>query len=180
MNLIQEIKQKANLPELISRNHSLKKIKPNHWVALCPFHEEKTPSFSVNDKSYYCYGCGSKGDVIDWVKHRDKVDTSQAIKTLAGFYDIKQKTNQNNSPLAEKPLRQRLKDCVEKLPVNELSVKIIKDISPEIAGLFYIFASPLEEKTKELELIKKVYKYPDGEIGLMLSVEKYESLINLK
>ena len=59
-------------------------------MGRCPFHEERSPSFSVNagKKLYYCFGCGAKGDVIDFVRQTEAVDYVGAIEWLAGRYGL--------------------------------------------------------------------------------------------
>jgi DNA primase len=56
------------------------------WVGLCPFHAEKTPSFSVNGEEglYYCFGCQAKGDVITFVREVEHLDFAEAVERLAG------------------------------------------------------------------------------------------------
>ncbi len=56
------------------------------WVGLCPFHAEKTPSFSVNGEEglYYCFGCGAKGDVITFVREIEHLEFAEAVERLAG------------------------------------------------------------------------------------------------
>jgi DNA primase len=55
------------------------------WVGLCPFHTEKSPSFSVNAElgMYYCFGCGAKGDVITFVREVEHLDFVEAVESLA-------------------------------------------------------------------------------------------------
>ncbi|MDI9347390.1 MAG: DNA primase [Methylacidiphilales bacterium] len=57
----------------------------NNYIALCPFHQEKTPSFSVNprDQYYYCFGCQSKGNVISFVMQYRKLEFREALEELA-------------------------------------------------------------------------------------------------
>lgn len=63
-----EVKARTDLGALIGREVALKTAGPGRLVGLCPFHNERTPSFSVRpDKGvYYCFGCGTKGDAITW------------------------------------------------------------------------------------------------------------------
>ncbi len=60
------------------------------YTGLCPFHEERTPSFSVNpqDKLYYCFGCGKGGDVISFVRETEQLDFAQAVEWLAERYRV--------------------------------------------------------------------------------------------
>ncbi len=61
------------------------------WVGLCPFHTEKTPSFSVNQELgvYRCWGCGEKGDAISFVREKELLDFVGAVELLAGWAGIK-------------------------------------------------------------------------------------------
>jgi DNA primase len=53
--------------------------------ALCPFHKERTPSFHVFPDGYHCFGCGARGDHIDWLKQQNGLTTHQAIERLREF-----------------------------------------------------------------------------------------------
>src|SRR6266480_4553616 len=60
------------------------------YTGRCPFHEERTPSFSVNavDKFYYCFGCGAKGDLITFVRETEHLDFAGAIEWLADRFNV--------------------------------------------------------------------------------------------
>src|SRR2546422_3597222 len=60
------------------------------YMGRCPFHEERTPSFSVNavDKFYYCFGCGAKGDLITFVRETEQLDFAGAIEWLADRFNV--------------------------------------------------------------------------------------------
>ena len=60
------------------------------YTGRCPFHEERTPSFSVNpqDKLYYCFGCGAGGDAITFVRETEQLDFSQAVEWLADRFRV--------------------------------------------------------------------------------------------
>ena len=68
---IQDLKQ-ANVIEVVGAFLTLKKQGTNH-LACCPFHDEKTPSFSVKHDMYKCFGCGVSGDAVQFVKEYKKV-----------------------------------------------------------------------------------------------------------
>ncbi len=78
------LKEKNDLVEVIGSYIKLERRGYNYW-ACCPFHHEKTPSFSVNaaDRYYHCFGCGVSGDVIGFVKEYENVDFTQAVQILA-------------------------------------------------------------------------------------------------
>ena len=60
------------------------------FTGLCPFHDERTPSFSVNpqDKLYYCFGCGAGGDIISFVRETEQLDFAQAVEWLAERFRV--------------------------------------------------------------------------------------------
>ena len=78
------LKEKVNIVDVAASYVSLEKRGANYW-ACCPFHHEKTPSFSINepDQFYHCFGCGESGDVIKFVKEMENVDFMDAVKLLA-------------------------------------------------------------------------------------------------
>ena len=88
-NIIEQIRVSADIVDVISTYIELKK-KGKNFFGLCPFHNEKTPSFSVNqDKQIYkCFGCGAGGGVINFVMDVDNIDFVTATKKLASMYNI--------------------------------------------------------------------------------------------
>ncbi|MBK7377392.1 MAG: toprim domain-containing protein [Chitinophagaceae bacterium] len=85
---IDEIKQAADIVEIISGYVELKPKSGNH-VGLCPFHKEKTPSFTVsNAKGFKCFGCGKSGDAIAFVMEHLNINYIQAIELIAEKYNI--------------------------------------------------------------------------------------------
>lgn len=88
-NTIAEIKNRIDIEEVVTDFVSLKRKGQNLW-ACCPFHNEKTPSFSVSPaKGFYkCFGCGRGGDSIDFVMELEKLNYLEALKYLAKKYGI--------------------------------------------------------------------------------------------
>ncbi|MBM2841853.1 MAG: dnaG, partial [Bacteroidetes bacterium] len=80
---IDEVRSASDIVDVISSCVRLKKRGKN-FVGLCPFHQEKTPSFNVSpDKQmYYCFGCGNGGNVITFVSQLEKVSFIEAVRTL--------------------------------------------------------------------------------------------------
>lgn len=81
---IQEIKARCDIADVISSYVNLKKAGRN-LVGLCPFHNEKTPSFSVSQENefFHCFGCGVGGDVITFIRRIENLDYVDAVKFLA-------------------------------------------------------------------------------------------------
>lgn len=83
-SFLQELKLKTDIEDVISTYVTLKR-RGATLVGLCPFHNEKTPSFTVYPatQSFYCFGCGAGGDAITFVKKIENLDYLDAVKTLA-------------------------------------------------------------------------------------------------
>lgn len=83
-SFLQELRLKTDVVDLISSYVSLKK-RGNTYVGLCPFHNEKTPSFTVyeNTQSFYCFGCGAGGDSVSFMRKIENLDYIDAVKVLA-------------------------------------------------------------------------------------------------
>ena len=98
---IREIRDSVKLSGIISRKVKLFK-KGKNFLGLCPFHNEKTPSFNVNDDEgyYHCFGCGAHGDNISFVRDSENKSFMEAVESLAEISGIKiPKTNFENSEL---------------------------------------------------------------------------------
>lgn len=82
---LDDLLDRVDIVEVVDRRVKLKKTGKN-YSARCPFHEEKTPSFSVNPEKqfYYCFGCGAGGNALGFVMDYENVDFPQAVETLAG------------------------------------------------------------------------------------------------
>lgn len=83
-SFLQELKMKTDIEDVISTYVTLKQ-RGATLVGLCPFHNEKTPSFTVYPatQSFYCFGCGAGGDAITFLKKIENLDYLDAVKTLA-------------------------------------------------------------------------------------------------
>ncbi|QYK54454.1 MAG: DNA primase [Fimbriimonadaceae bacterium] len=80
----EEIRRRSDLVELVGHRVSLKKAGKT-WKGLCPFHDDKNPSFIVSPEygHYRCWSCGAKGDVFNWVMETQRVDFIEALRILA-------------------------------------------------------------------------------------------------
>ncbi len=98
-HFIDELLARVDLIEVIDRRVPLKKSGRN-YTARCPFHEEKTPSFSVNpDKQfYYCFGCGASGNAISFLMEYDRQEFPQAIDSLAASAGMEVPREQAEDP----------------------------------------------------------------------------------
>src|SRR5262249_44984034 len=83
-DLVQKIKDAVNIVDVVGERVRLKKSGVNH-TGLCPLHQERSPSFSVNEQKqlFYCYGCQRGGDVIKFLTELDGVSFPEAVEELA-------------------------------------------------------------------------------------------------
>jgi DNA primase len=86
---VEAVKAAADMVAVVSARTPLRKA-GSRFLGRCPFHEERTPSFSVNptDKLYYCFGCGAKGDLITFVRETEQLDFAGAIESLADRFNV--------------------------------------------------------------------------------------------
>jgi len=104
---LERVKQAADIVEVISAHTDLRR-QGSRWVGLCPFHEERTPSFSVDaqEKLYHCFGCGVGGDTIKFVEEKEGLGFAEAVELLADRYGVELE-REREDPRAEARRQQR-------------------------------------------------------------------------
>jgi len=111
---IASVRAATDIVAVISEHVALKRV-GRRWVGLCPFHSEKSGSFSVNaeEKLYYCFGCGAKGDVITFVREIEHLDFVGAVEKLAAKAGLALRYTDEGQNEGRKR-RTKLLDAVEK------------------------------------------------------------------
>lgn len=104
---VEEVKAVADMVAVVSARTQLRK-QGARWMGRCPFHEERTPSFSVNpqDKLFYCFGCGKGGDLISFVRETENLDFTGAVEWLADRFNVRLEYEES-SPRAEEERQRR-------------------------------------------------------------------------
>ena len=113
---IDQVQATADLVEIVGHYTQLKKSGAN-FMGCCPFHEEKTASFSVNptEKLYYCFGCGEGGNLFSFVQRKETLDFAQAVEYLADKYGIALEYEESSAKgEAERRRRDRLRTLLER------------------------------------------------------------------
>ena len=97
-DIIEQVRSENNIVDVIGDYVKLQK-KGSSYFGLCPFHNEKSPSFSVSPhkQMYYCFGCGEGGDVINFVMKIENLDFMDAVKLLANRCGIEINTHVDES-----------------------------------------------------------------------------------
>jgi len=113
---VRDVVAAADMVEVVSGRTQLRRASGSRYTGRCPFHEEKTPSFSVNpvDKLYYCFGCGKGGDVVSFVRETENLDFVGTIEWLAERFRVPLEYEETSPRVeAERKRRDRLNALLE-------------------------------------------------------------------
>ena len=99
-NIIDQVRDTAEIYEIVSEYVDLKQ-RGNNFFGLCPFHDEKTPSFSVSPEKeiFHCFGCGAGGNAITFLMDYEKISFIEAIGKIADKYGIDLNYEKNKTSL---------------------------------------------------------------------------------
>jgi len=105
-DFLSELRQRCDIESIVSSYVSLKR-KGKLLGGLCPFHNEKTPSFYVypETQSYYCFGCGNGGDVVTFIKNIENLDYVEAVKFLCDKCGMSLPEDNNDNGLSRRRMR---------------------------------------------------------------------------
>lgn len=129
-NIKNTVREAADIVDVIGEYVTLKKA-GTRFTGLCPFHNEKTPSFSVNPQGqfFYCFGCGESGDVFSFVMKHHHMDFPEAMKLLADKYKV---------DLPEREMspeeKQRLREREGLYAVNEAAAELFRESLKKAEG----------------------------------------------
>ncbi len=154
----QTLKQQTDIVKIIGEYVKLRKAGARNWSGLCPFHSEKSPSFSVNavDHYFYCFGCHQTGDVFTFVMKLENVSFPEAVKIVAGKMGVPMPRREFGSPeeAAQAGLRKGLLDIHEaatqyfeqalQQPEAARAREYLtgRDLSPDVQKMFRIGYAP--------------------------------------
>ncbi len=104
---IDRLRDAIDMVDLVGSKTDLRRV-GSRWTGLCPFHDERTPSFSVNAESklFYCFGCHEKGDAFSFVEKTEGLDFREAVERLGDRYGVELQL-ENDDPEAEQRRRRR-------------------------------------------------------------------------
>jgi len=117
---VRDVTGAADMVEVVSGRTQLRRASGSRFTGRCPFHEERTPSFSVNpvEKLYYCFGCGKGGDLISFVRETENLDFVGAIEWLAERFRVPLEYEESSPRVeADRRRRERLYAVLEQTTV---------------------------------------------------------------
>jgi len=183
---LDEIRARSDIVEVVSQYVALKRTGKN-FKGLCPFHAEKTPSFTVNPslQRWRCFGCGLYGDVFDFIMRIENVTFVEAVRLLAERLGLEFRTSGSASAQEQKDRREQI------LQVNQLAAQFFRDmlkryplpqrvlqqrgVSPETQQRFGIgYAPPEWSALTNLIKAKKIPLTIAAEAGLIVQGENGE------
>ena len=151
--VVDEIKARVELSDLISSYGVAVRTAGTSKKACCPFHNEKTPSFIINDSKgyYHCFGCGESGDAIKFVQKTDGLTFVEAVKKLADMCGVTIESKED--PLAAKrkrlyalmaELAQFYRRCLQKTKEAALAREYLekRDLGEDVQEAFLIGYAP--------------------------------------
>ncbi|MDX6691534.1 MAG: primase [Solirubrobacteraceae bacterium] len=113
----ERVRDAVDMVDLVSSRTELKRAGANRFTGLCPFHDERTPSFGINpaEKVYYCFGCQASGDAFTFVMETEGADFKGALEMLADRYKVALELEDEDPQAAEKrQRRERLLELLER------------------------------------------------------------------
>lgn len=104
------VRERARIDEIVGGYVQLRNAGGGSMKGLCPFHDEKTPSFQVTPARgfYYCFGCGEGGDVISFLQKIDNLTFAEAVQQLADKVGVQLRVSDDGRPTVQPGLRQRI------------------------------------------------------------------------
>lgn len=157
--LIERVRESSDLIDIVSKYINLKKSGSN-YVGLCPFHNEKTPSFTVSETKqlYHCFGCGEGGDLITFIMKIENLSFVESVKYLADLQGI--------------PIEDNISKYDEKIKSEK---ETIYKINREAARLYYY---NLRKNTIPLEYLRnrKINQKTINKFGLGYALDSWNNI----
>jgi DNA primase len=153
---LRDLKLRVNLADVVSRVVTLRKAGSGRLKGLCPFHNEKTPSFNVDpDKGFYkCFGCGKAGDAITFVRDTEQLNFSEAVEALGKRFGIviEYEEGSGGPSREERSLRQEIFDLHEQAAEHFFQAFKAKDATGDFFRKYWVeqrrFPSELADEFK--------------------------------
>jgi DNA primase len=143
---VERVRDAVDMVDLVGARTELKRSGTSRLQGLCPFHDERTPSFGIDpvQKLYHCFGCGAGGDAISFVRETEGVDFKGAIELLADRYGVQLEVEDEDPEQAQRrQARQRLYDLLERTAAYY--VRVLWESREAAGAREYLLGRGLEE-----------------------------------
>ncbi len=144
----ERVRDAVDMVDLVSSRTELRRAGANRLTGLCPFHDERTPSFGINpaEKVYYCFGCQASGDAFTFVMETEGVDFKGALELLADRFNVALELEEEDPRAAEvRKRRERLLELLERTAT--FYVRQLWESREASRAREYLAARGLEEQT---------------------------------
>jgi len=160
MNIIAAKIQALDLPRLVQAEGVDLRRSGQSWRGLCPFHEDKTPSFAIKENRFRCFGCGAHGDAIDFVRELKGFSFKEACQYLGIKTDRPTTKAERREARAKVRERQRKRDLVETFRAWEAnySTELGRRIRGAYRWINQNIRSPNDLKGKKGDTLAGLYK----------------------
>jgi DNA primase len=183
-SFMDEIRGRVRMSELVGRSIPLRRA-GREYHALCPFHKEKTPSFTINDEKgfYHCFGCGAHGDVIGFVMEYEHLKYPEAVEKLAGIAGLSM-PRESLAEVASRNQSESLQQVVEacagwfesqmETGEGELARRYLleRGLHPETIARFRLGYAPTDrDALKKAMLAQGISEAQLRETGMLIAVD---------
>jgi DNA primase len=168
---IQEVMQRADIVEVVGQFLRLKKRGAN-YIGNCPFHNEKTPSFTVSGAKglFKCFGCGKGGNVVTFVQEHEKLTYPESIRWLAGYYKIKLEETERTPEQQQQQLAEESLRILNEYAAQYFHDTLLNDEEGQAIGGSYFKHRGFTAQT--IEKFKLGYNPESGEVFYRTAIQK--------
>jgi DNA primase len=144
----ERVRDAVDMVDLVGTRVELRRAGVNRFEGLCPFHDERTPSFGINpaEKLFYCFGCGEGGDAFKFVQLTEGLDFKASLEQLADRYGVQLEVVEEDPAAAERRrVRERLLELLERTAA--FYVRYLWDSAEAAGARSYLAGRGLDEPT---------------------------------
>ncbi len=168
---IQQVMSRAEIVDVLGQFIRLKKRGAN-YIANCPFHNEKTPSFNVSPAKgiYKCFGCGKAGDVITFIEEHEKLTYPEAIRWLADYYKITLEETERTPEQQQQQLASESLRILNEYAAGYFHDNLLQGQEGQLVGLSYFKQRGFRKEI--IERFRLGYNSEDGDVFYKAAVGK--------
>jgi DNA primase len=149
---IQLVRERVHIDEIVGQYVTLKSAGGGSLKGLCPFHDEKSPSFNVRPAQgyYHCFGCGVGGDAIKFLREVEGITFAEAVERLASKYGIQLRYEEGSSPGPRRDVGQRQRLLEAHKHAQEFYASVLASSPEAQAGRDFVKDRGFDQSAAEL------------------------------